>query len=203
MSSTAHCRCLPDQLAADAYSYGYVAKDSKAGTCGDSCDDCRWSWPADCPLKWKSDHLMARCMPAGMTPYDPANDNSNDGGDDNSNDGGNNDESQQEDTYADWRPEADIQFSNSCINLYDMECGENCTSCNWSWPAGDPASWQSDEAACRCSEKKTFIWGEQCASLSEGLCGAFCTECRQANLFTDGDNWANSTCRCKTWGEPN
>jgi len=61
---------------------------------------------------------MARCMPAGMTPYDPANDNSNDGGDD-SNDGGNNDESQQEDTYADWIPEADIQFSNSCINLYD------------------------------------------------------------------------------------
>lgn len=77
-------------------------------------------------------------MPAGMTPYDPASDGSNN---DDSNDGGDNDQNQQEDTYADWIPEADIQFSNDCENLYDQNCGENCTSCNWSWPAGDSASW--------------------------------------------------------------
>ena len=44
-----------------------------AGRCHGGCIECRWSWPKDDQLKWKSDDLMARCMPNGMQPYKVAN----------------------------------------------------------------------------------------------------------------------------------
>jgi len=73
-SEQATCRCLPEQEAPDAYNYGKKAADPKAGVCAESCLECRWSWPKDDPMKWKSDALMARCMPDGAQPYNPADD---------------------------------------------------------------------------------------------------------------------------------
>ena len=169
-SEDAACRCMPAQGSAQDYTYGKLSHKSDAGLCDTDCDECRWSWPTDDPLKWKSDQLMPRCMPAGVEPYEP-------------------------DAYADWEPEAGITFGGDCENLYDQTCGSNCTSCNWSWPSGDPQTWASDQAMCRCEEKQTFIWGNQCSSLTSGLCGAFCQDCREATLLDDG----TSTCRCKAW----
>ena len=129
---------------------------------------------------------MARCMPSGVTPYDPADDNSGDN-------------STPEDTYANWQPESGISWDGgSCRNLYDQACGENCTSCKWSWPLGDPDTWASSDALCRCEAKHTFIWGSECGSLTDGLCGERCTECREANLFSDASG-VQPTCRCKSW----
>merc|ERR1740129_1151148 len=147
-SLNAHCRCLPEQADPATYSYGRLSRDEDAGLCDTNCQECRWSWPADDPLKWKSDHLMARCMPSGVTPYDPANDGDN---------GDNGDNSTPEDTYANWQPDPSIDFTGgSCRNLYDQSCGDNCTECIWAWPLGDADTWASSDAMCRCAEKKTF-----------------------------------------------
>lgn len=74
------CRSLPEQKDARGYTYGKLASNPKAGDCGDFCDQCRWSWESSCPFKWKSDTLMARCMPPDETPYDPENDEESDDG---------------------------------------------------------------------------------------------------------------------------
>ena len=78
------------------YTYGKRSADEDAGLCTSSCNECRWSWPSDDPLKWKSDHLMARCMPSGVTPYDPSNDSDNSDNSDNS--------TPINDDYANWQP---------------------------------------------------------------------------------------------------
>jgi len=73
-SELAQCRTLPAQQLSTDYSYGTLTEDQSAGSCGDNCEDrCRWSWPSSDTLKWKSDDLMARCMPQGFEPYDFTN----------------------------------------------------------------------------------------------------------------------------------
>ena len=70
-SEDAMCRCLGGQMNRDKYEYGELVPRGKnnMGDCK-GCQDCRWSWPRDDPLKWKSDRLLARCMPGYLTPYD-------------------------------------------------------------------------------------------------------------------------------------
>ena len=65
-STRAKCRLIVEQADLDSYTYGDLSKNQEAGTCGTDCDGrCRWSWPISDALKWKSDSLMARCMPEG------------------------------------------------------------------------------------------------------------------------------------------
>lgn len=127
-------------------------------------------------------------MPSGCSPYDPQNDNSDNNGD----------QDQIEDTYADWQPDPQYIGDGPCNNLYDQDCGENCTRCDWTWPSGDPATWSSPDARCRCKSKVTLIWGDQCASATAGLCGAKCKDCRMATALNSSSGIAPE-CRCKAW----
>ena len=41
-------------------------------------------------------------------------------------------------------------------NLCDASCmgeDDDTVGCGWSWPIGDSAKWNSDEAACRCNQR--------------------------------------------------
>jgi len=138
-------------------------------------------------------------MPEGSTPEDPSWDGSHDDANSGGNDGGNDDSDNAPivDEYANWQPEPGFAGTGDCNNLYDGFCLENCTSCKWQWPEGDPALWGSNDAACRCVEKKTLIWGDMCSSNTDGLCGAYCLECRVAAPF---ENPSQTDCRCKTFG---
>ena len=61
-SAEAACRCLPDQMAPEAYTYVRACRNSKAGTC-QGCDTCAVSWPEFDEARWKSSEKMCRCAP--------------------------------------------------------------------------------------------------------------------------------------------
>ena len=75
------------------------------------------------------------------------------------------------------------KYGNKCDdNLDQSECGEDCLHCQFSWPADDPANWQSENAACRCLPMQRASLGytysaNPCATSSEGICGDNCSEC--------------------------
>ena len=99
-------------------------------------------------------------MPVGVTPEDSRwdgnhgdagnNDNNNNDGGDNNDNGGDNNDTTVEDKYANWQPDPNLSGTGDCINLYDQDCGDDCTSCKWTWPTGDPRTWGSPDARCRC-----------------------------------------------------
>ena len=92
---------------------------------------------------------------------------------------------------------------SQCKNLYDHECGADCTSCQWSWPLGDEAKWGSEDAKCRCPAEayKETKWGGTCNSLDDGQCGTYCKECRWSWFVEDENKWEGDSadCRCKNW----
>lgn len=45
------------------FDYGDPCKNPNDGQCGNSCSDCRWSWPSNDPAKWASKDAACRCKP--------------------------------------------------------------------------------------------------------------------------------------------
>ena len=104
--TSGQCRCLSEaqKQPGSAYTYGLTAQWMWEGQCRKQCKECRFSWPSDDPLQWKSDSLQARCMPALSVPEDPSWDYNN---------------KDFADPYADWQPEPGYVGSNTCLNLND------------------------------------------------------------------------------------
>ena len=98
------CRCLPKQMAPEAYTYRKPCSSSK-GTCN-GCDECMISWPTFDERRWQSAERMCRCKPAELP--------------------------------------ADLAYGEACPNLYDGECGADCSSCV---EATDAAG----DKTCRCA----------------------------------------------------
>ena len=80
----------------------------------------------------------------------------------------------------------DYTYGNACGSLTDGQCGQNCTSCSWSWPSNDPDQWASADADCRCeaegsnpspSPSNEYTYGSACANLTDGECGTNCNSC--------------------------
>jgi len=54
------CRCLPKQMAPEAYEFRKRCANKQLGSCS-GCDDCRHSWPTWDTLRWRSAERMCRC----------------------------------------------------------------------------------------------------------------------------------------------
>merc|ERR1712109_211675 len=61
-SPDAACRCLPKQMAPQAYTYKKECRKNTWGAC-DGCDNCKFSWPQFDTKRWKSAEKMCRCEP--------------------------------------------------------------------------------------------------------------------------------------------
>ena len=59
-SHNMQCRCVPTQPTDITYG-SHQCNESDDGICGDSCTECRWSWPSNDIRKWLADHAMCRC----------------------------------------------------------------------------------------------------------------------------------------------
>lgn len=46
-----------------SFDYGDPCAHPNDGKCGNSCSDCRWSWPSNDPAKWSSKDAACRCKP--------------------------------------------------------------------------------------------------------------------------------------------
>ena len=114
----------------------------------------------------------------------------------------------------------DYTYGNDCGSLTDGECANDtgCTSCNWSWPALDPATWNSTDAACRCkigsdgsptpsptpspSPSDNYEYGNDCGSLEDDYCDDVddCNKCAWAWPKDDPAQWNSSAaaCRCQS-----
>lgn len=59
-SDRAECRCVPRQ-SSDISFGNHECNNNYDGICGNSCSDCRWSWPTSDDDKWNSVDAMCRC----------------------------------------------------------------------------------------------------------------------------------------------
>jgi len=59
-SEEAACRCVPKDKGEIEFG-NHNCKQNNQGICGDSCNDCRWSWPAKDSAKGLSVKAMCRC----------------------------------------------------------------------------------------------------------------------------------------------
>lgn len=164
------------------------------GLCPSDCEEgrCRWSWPSDDQFKWKSDAVIARCMPQGVQPYDYENPDPAPGPDP--------DPTPDPDPPA---PDNWCFFDYTALSYGDL-CGEKhnkeeCASCaadacHMSWPASDPNFWYSQHAKCRCLPSDyavgSFSYGEPVIADyidSVGLCGINCEAGRCRWSWPTGD----------------
>ena len=100
---------------------------------------------------------------------------------------------------------------------------EGCSKCTLSWEKGDPATWKSEHAKCRCTEvgpvklktdekpsapfkAEALGWGEDCPTLTDGECAATpnCKKCTLSWPKDDPLSWKseNAKCRCNTNDAP-
>ena len=139
-----------------------ASDDQTLGDCGPLCDECVWSWPASDPAQWDSKDADCRCkQPLDELPTPRPDDPDN----------------SDPDSGSDSDSDVDYEYGARCQEG-DGFCGPDCTTCHWSWPAGDPARCDSDHAACRCKPVDLSEWTfiRDC----EGKCAAGCTSCRWA-----------------------
>ena len=97
---------------ATSYTYGNACGNLHDQDCAinPGCTSCKWSWPSSDPAKWSSSDAKCRCESCDGQPCpEPSAD--------------------------------DFAYGNACGSLNDGDCANDpgCTSCNWSWPALDPA----------------------------------------------------------------
>ena len=93
-------------------------------------------------------------------------------------------------------------YGQTCSTQSSGSCGDDCSQCNWSWPADDPAQWDSAEAMCRCAPEpqvQEVVYGAACPNSYDMLCGADCHDCRETWLTDDVQKWYSEdmVCRCK------
>ena len=62
-----------------------------------------------------------------------------------------------------------FEYGDDCNNLTDQLCGSNCAKCSWSWPSGDPDTWASNDAACRCQYENGSVPPSPSPSPSSGF----------------------------------
>lgn len=80
-------------------------------------------------------------------------------------------------------------------------CEGDVGECRWSWPLGDPARGNSDQADWRC--ERTYSYGNECSGNYE-YCEDWCSTsadgnaCRWSWPTSDPDRWNSSdaACRC-------
>ena len=133
------------------------------GACGEGCAECRYSYPADDPLKWDGEWSKCRCKDNNLYHYGNRCDLED--GDSNELCGANCVNCQKSwpaDDPDRWNsPEQkcrclpdqnyDITFgTHDCKNSNDGICGDDCATCLWSWPTGENN--RSDRAMCRCAD---------------------------------------------------
>ena len=143
--------------------WGRACSHLRSGVCGKDCAECRFSYPVDEPLEWKSDWAKCRCFDDKEYSYG----NPCDAEADQSACGSACDSCNlswpagdplrwgSEDAKCRCVPKdtSKITFGQAkCKAANQGICGDSCSDCRWSWPSDDAAAFRSAKAMCRCAD---------------------------------------------------
>lgn len=230
-SYDAHCRCSTwvgeyapkPQDGHKGLGWGSTCSNLDSQSCAltPNCDNCRWSWPIDDPLKWGSSDAECRC--ASEIEIDYGNDCASitdqlcsmKEGDCNACKWSwdRNDPLTWNSDSAKCRCVEDRYFykygwkcSDRRVDREMAEAGTVRQECDYfvSYPFGDGAKFQSDQAKCRCLPEQRdpgyYEYGRTCKKTTSGLCklDGGCDDCQWSwpRVDDDGSKSVEAMCRC-------
>ena len=156
-SPDAACRCLPKQMAPEAYTFMKECKENTWGACY-GCENCQFSWPAWDTKLWQSPEKLCRCSSEQPTlTYSgetcPNLYDGHCGADCHSCVKATDDSTGQSGCYcAPGEIQQIVWGKLQAIYSDAVLCGDSCKECRWSWKETDALGSLGTTATYRCRD---------------------------------------------------